>query len=91
MVFRRCEIFPSDADLNATNGISWKAVDIRSFTVILAYIVSHILNIIRTISILGWDCETIIITNYIFHLNPDLGLYSEQIYNEMIQSEGGPT
>ena len=36
------------------------------------FIVSHILHIIRTISILGWDCETIIIiiNNYIFHLKP---------------------
>ena len=55
-------LLPLIASLNATNGTSWKAVEIRSFTVILAY--SHILNIIRTISILGWDSGTIII----FHI-----------------------
>ena len=76
MVFRRCEIFPSDADLNATNGISWKAVEIRSFTVILAYSQSYPKYYYRTISILGWDSGTIII-NYISY-NPDHRLYSEQ-------------
>ena len=58
-------IFPSDADLNAYKWhLEESGWNKKFYSDTTCFIVSHILNIIRTISILGWDCGTIII----FHL-----------------------